>query len=319
MTARTIAPVIPAAGRGRPRPGKPGAGHPMPLATPPGRPEVVYGFGRIDASGRVADRATIAALGWRGGDRLTVTGEGGVMVARRDPGGMVTVPARPYVVIPAVLRSRCGPGSRCTAGTARSPCRPDRAARPSPRPRRSPSAGHRPATPSAAIVARSATRPEASIRPNPYTTSGRPSGLASGTGRPAPGLPGRGRPRPAAGMTGATGRAVMAASRTGGAASGGGHDDQPPGTRVRVVRSLGEIAPKSVSEGGLEPPCPLRALAPQASASAYSATRTRRCGVRIGWPTLANRTPSGESSRPLNLPVHPGAGPPLPEHARVQR
>src|SRR6266568_5089073 len=30
-----------------------------------------------------------------------------------------------------------------------------------------------------------------------------------------------------------------------------------------------------VSEGGLEPPCPLRALAPQASASAYSATRTR--------------------------------------------
>ena len=30
----------------------------------------------------------------------------------------------------------------------------------------------------------------------------------------------------------------------------------------------------AVSEGGLEPPCPLRALAPQASASAYSATRT---------------------------------------------
>jgi hypothetical protein len=29
-----------------------------------------------------------------------------------------------------------------------------------------------------------------------------------------------------------------------------------------------------VSEGGLEPPCPLRALAPQASASTYSATRT---------------------------------------------
>ena len=29
-----------------------------------------------------------------------------------------------------------------------------------------------------------------------------------------------------------------------------------------------------VSEGGLEPPCPFGALAPQASASAYSATRT---------------------------------------------
>ena len=30
----------------------------------------------------------------------------------------------------------------------------------------------------------------------------------------------------------------------------------------------------TVSEGGLEPPCPIRALAPQASASTYSATRT---------------------------------------------
>jgi hypothetical protein len=108
MTAGPVAPVIPAAGLGRRRPGKPGAGRPVPLASPLGRPEVVYGFGRIDASGRVADRATIAALGWRGGDRLTVTAEAGVMIARRDPGGMVTVPARPYVVIPAALRSRCG-------------------------------------------------------------------------------------------------------------------------------------------------------------------------------------------------------------------
>jgi hypothetical protein len=48
----------------------------MPLASPPGRPEVVYGFGRIDASGRVTDRATIAALGGAG-----------VMIARRDPVG----------------------------------------------------------------------------------------------------------------------------------------------------------------------------------------------------------------------------------------
>jgi hypothetical protein len=31
-----------------------------------------------------------------------------VMIARRDPGGMVTVPARPYIVIPAALRRRCG-------------------------------------------------------------------------------------------------------------------------------------------------------------------------------------------------------------------
>ena len=77
MTAQPIAPVIPGASRGRLRQGKPGAGRPMPLASPPVRPGVVYGFGRIDASGRVADRVTIAALGWRGGDRLTVTAEAG--------------------------------------------------------------------------------------------------------------------------------------------------------------------------------------------------------------------------------------------------
>jgi hypothetical protein len=60
--------------------------------------------GRIDA----ADRVTIATLGWRDGDRLTVTADAGVMIARRDPGGMVTVPARPYVVIPAALRAAGG-------------------------------------------------------------------------------------------------------------------------------------------------------------------------------------------------------------------
>jgi AbrB family looped-hinge helix DNA binding protein len=62
----------------------------------------------------VADRAVIRALGWRGGDRLTLTAEAGVVSARRDPGGMVTVPARAYIAIPAALRRRCGlePGDR---------------------------------------------------------------------------------------------------------------------------------------------------------------------------------------------------------------
>jgi hypothetical protein len=108
MTAQPVPPFIPGASPGRRGQANSGARRPMPLASPPGRPDVVYGFGRIDASGRVADRATMAALGWRGGDRLTLTAEAGVMIARRDPGGMITVPSRPYVVIPAPLRRRCG-------------------------------------------------------------------------------------------------------------------------------------------------------------------------------------------------------------------
>jgi hypothetical protein len=81
----------------------------------PAAPEdVVYGFGRIDASGRVADRAVASVLAWRAGDRLTLSAAAGVVTARRDPDGMVTMPSKPYIVIPAALRRRCGlrPGDR---------------------------------------------------------------------------------------------------------------------------------------------------------------------------------------------------------------
>jgi hypothetical protein len=66
----------------------------MPLASPPGRADVVYGFGRIDASGRVADRATIAALGWRPGDRLTLTAEAGAARLLASWGRLRPGPAR---------------------------------------------------------------------------------------------------------------------------------------------------------------------------------------------------------------------------------
>jgi hypothetical protein len=51
----------------------------------------------MDSSGRVGDRAMIAALGWQPGDGLTVTAAAGVVTARRDPGGMVTMrPSRTW-------------------------------------------------------------------------------------------------------------------------------------------------------------------------------------------------------------------------------
>jgi AbrB family looped-hinge helix DNA binding protein len=65
-------------------------------------------MGRLDASGRVADRSVTRALNWRPGDRLTLTATPTVVIARRDPAGMVTLTTRPYVVIPAALRRRCG-------------------------------------------------------------------------------------------------------------------------------------------------------------------------------------------------------------------
>jgi hypothetical protein len=119
MTAPLIAPLIPPRARpgGRAR-GRPGTVRRLPVAAAPDVPavpgDVVYGFGRMDSSGRVADRAMTGALGWQPGDRLTLTAAAGVIVARRDPGGAVTLPVKPYLVIPAALRRRCGlrPGDR---------------------------------------------------------------------------------------------------------------------------------------------------------------------------------------------------------------
>ena len=61
--------------------------------------------------------------------------------------------------------------------------------------------------------------------------------------RPASDLPCRRRPGLAEGMTGAMGRAVMAASLAGGrgaAGDRGGRGDRPPGMRVRVAPGLGK-------------------------------------------------------------------------------
>jgi hypothetical protein len=105
-----IAPVIPpAAGPAHSRSGRAGGGRPLPLAGPLTIPlDAVYGMSQIDASGRLTSQAISQVLNWRPGDRLTLTADAGVVVVHRDPHGMVTVPARCAVAIPAGLRHRCG-------------------------------------------------------------------------------------------------------------------------------------------------------------------------------------------------------------------
>jgi bifunctional DNA-binding transcriptional regulator/antitoxin component of YhaV-PrlF toxin-antitoxin module len=119
MTAPLIAPLIPPRARpGGREHGRTPAVRRLPAAAAPDIPavpdDVAYGLGRMDEWGRVADRAMTSALGWRQGDRLTLTADAGVVIARRDPGGMVTMPSKPYIAIPAALRRRCGlrPGDR---------------------------------------------------------------------------------------------------------------------------------------------------------------------------------------------------------------
>ena len=69
MTAPLIAPVIPSSARPSARGRRAAAaGRPLPVAAVPVPPlapqDVVYGFGRIDRTGRVADRAVIGR--WAG-------------------------------------------------------------------------------------------------------------------------------------------------------------------------------------------------------------------------------------------------------------
>jgi hypothetical protein len=79
---------------------------PLPLAIPSAR----GGCGLRDRPHRRLrpGRAISSALGWRGGDRLTLTASAGVMVARRDPDGMITVAGWPYIVIPAAVGAAAG-------------------------------------------------------------------------------------------------------------------------------------------------------------------------------------------------------------------
>jgi hypothetical protein len=111
VTAQHIAPVIPpSAVPAARRQARSASDRTLPLARPVRSvsQDVVYGLARIDASGRICERAVITALGWAGGDRLTLTAEAGVVTARSDPSGMVTLPASAYITIPAALRRRCG-------------------------------------------------------------------------------------------------------------------------------------------------------------------------------------------------------------------
>ncbi|MEV6871576.1 hypothetical protein [Amycolatopsis sp. NPDC051128] len=67
-----------------------------------------YGLARIDASGRVADRAILTTLGWSSGDSLMITVVESAIVVHRDPSGVFAVPAAPYLTLPAVVRRRAG-------------------------------------------------------------------------------------------------------------------------------------------------------------------------------------------------------------------
>jgi bifunctional DNA-binding transcriptional regulator/antitoxin component of YhaV-PrlF toxin-antitoxin module len=65
---------------------------------------MLYGVGRVDASGRVSNRDIVRALGWQPGDKLEVIPALGGIVILSSPDGPLSVPLKPYIVIPAAAR-----------------------------------------------------------------------------------------------------------------------------------------------------------------------------------------------------------------------
>jgi hypothetical protein len=71
----------------------------------PRETSMLYGIGRVDASGRVANREITQALHWRPGDRLDMVLTPAAIVIRACPDGLLRVPRRPAIVIPRPART----------------------------------------------------------------------------------------------------------------------------------------------------------------------------------------------------------------------
>lgn len=65
---------------------------------------MLYGIGRVDASGRVVNHEIVAALGWHPGDGVEAIIAHRAIVMRTSPDGLISVAQRPRIVIPAAIR-----------------------------------------------------------------------------------------------------------------------------------------------------------------------------------------------------------------------
>ena len=68
---------------------------------------MLYGMGRVDTSGRVANGDIVEALSWQPGDKLEMILSQGAIVIRASPDGLFSVPRRPRIIIPARARRDC--------------------------------------------------------------------------------------------------------------------------------------------------------------------------------------------------------------------
>jgi bifunctional DNA-binding transcriptional regulator/antitoxin component of YhaV-PrlF toxin-antitoxin module len=68
---------------------------------------MLYGMGRVDASGRITNHNIVEALGWQHGEKLEVAIVSHAIVIRPSPDGLFSVPKKLCIVIPAPVRRHC--------------------------------------------------------------------------------------------------------------------------------------------------------------------------------------------------------------------
>lgn len=78
------------------------------LAVLPRDVSMLYGMGRIDASGRISERSIVREFGWTPGERLDVRKVSQAVVFCSDPDGPYSLTDRSCLAVPAALRVRCG-------------------------------------------------------------------------------------------------------------------------------------------------------------------------------------------------------------------
>jgi bifunctional DNA-binding transcriptional regulator/antitoxin component of YhaV-PrlF toxin-antitoxin module len=69
---------------------------------------MLYDIGRVDASGRVANRDIVKALRWQPGDKLETIPSQGAIIIRASSEGRLSVSKRPRIIIPVTARRRHG-------------------------------------------------------------------------------------------------------------------------------------------------------------------------------------------------------------------
>ncbi|HEX5407760.1 MAG TPA: hypothetical protein VFX16_36290 [Pseudonocardiaceae bacterium] len=84
---------------------------PLPLAQLSALPadgSLHYAIASLDTSGRIADRSTVAAMGWRTGAKLNTTVIDGILLIQPAPTGAASVGSKGRLLIPADSRHQAG-------------------------------------------------------------------------------------------------------------------------------------------------------------------------------------------------------------------